>query len=168
MRYFYLLDQAVQKYFIFKYHPGQENLGDYPTKHHTAAIHQHVRLWYLHNKNSPRVLPQEMRPSSRRGCAGTLGDPYLRQVPLPRIPTSRDWQESAPAISAPAKRARAPAFMSPAKRAVPTKYPTDTFPTILSVEPERKRGAPARLNRQAARLTRRLHMQRMHMNIPSQ
>ena len=100
--------------------------------------------------------------------AGNLGDPYLRQVPLPRTPSSRDWQESAPAISALTKRARAPAFMSPAKRALPTKYPTDTFRTILSVEPEWKPTGATRINTQAARLTRRLHMQYMHMNIPSQ
>ena len=31
MRYFWLLDQAAQRYFKFKYHPGQENLGDYPS-----------------------------------------------------------------------------------------------------------------------------------------
>ena len=42
MRYLYLLDQAVKKYFIFKHQPGQKNVGDYPTKHHTAAIHQDV------------------------------------------------------------------------------------------------------------------------------
>ena len=39
------------------------------------------------------------------GVAETFGDPYLRQVPLPRIPSSHDWQESAPAMLAPTKRA---------------------------------------------------------------
>ena len=43
MRYFWLLDQQAQKYFKFSYQPGQYNMGDYPTKHHTAAMHHHVR-----------------------------------------------------------------------------------------------------------------------------
>jgi hypothetical protein len=42
MPYFWLLDGEVQKLFHFYYQPGQENLGDYPSKHHSADIHQHV------------------------------------------------------------------------------------------------------------------------------
>jgi hypothetical protein len=42
MQYFWLLDGKTQKYFKFYYQPGQENLGDYPSKHHTADIHQHI------------------------------------------------------------------------------------------------------------------------------
>ena len=75
MRYFWLLDQKVQKYFKFKYHPGQENLGNYPNKHHTGPIHQHVRPYYLHIENSPRLLPRALKLSSRRGCAESLVDP---------------------------------------------------------------------------------------------
>ena len=86
MRYFWLLDQQVQKYFKFQYHPGQENLGDYPSKAHTGAVHQHVRPWYIHDHNSPRELPRALKPSSRRGCAETLGDPYSQRTPLPSVP----------------------------------------------------------------------------------
>jgi hypothetical protein len=35
--------------------------------------------------NSPRELPRAARPSSRRGYVETLGDPYYKRVPLPRI-----------------------------------------------------------------------------------
>jgi hypothetical protein len=42
MRYFWLLDRKTQKYFKFHYQPRQENIGNYPSKHHTANIHQHV------------------------------------------------------------------------------------------------------------------------------
>ena len=86
MRYFWLLDQQVQKFFNFQYHPGQENLGDYPSKAHTGAVHQHVRPWYIHDRNSPRELPRALRPSSRRGCVETLGDPYNKRTPLPSVP----------------------------------------------------------------------------------
>ena len=45
MRYFWLLDQETQKYMKFCYHPAQGNLADYPTNHHTAAAHWHMRLY---------------------------------------------------------------------------------------------------------------------------
>ena len=91
MHYFWLLDGEAQKYFKFHYQPGQENLGDYPSKHHTADIHQHVRPYYVHNDKSPVLLPRALKPSIRRGCAEILGDPYAKKSPLPRIgePSSR-------------------------------------------------------------------------------
>ena len=85
-KYFWLLDRDTQNEFSFHQHPGQENLGDYPSKAHTGTIHKHVRPYYVHMENSPRTLKRAMQPSSRRGCAETLDDPYYRRVPLPRIP----------------------------------------------------------------------------------
>ena len=38
---------------------------------------------------SPPELLRASKPSLRRGCVGILGDPYLRQVPLPRITDKR-------------------------------------------------------------------------------
>jgi hypothetical protein len=58
IQYFWLLDEKTPIYFKFYYQPGQENLGDYPTKHHTADIHQHVRPHYVHTDKSPAVLPR--------------------------------------------------------------------------------------------------------------
>ena len=85
MRYFWLLDGKTQQYFKFYYQPGLENLGDYPSKHHTADIHQHVRPYYVHMDNSPTLLPRAMKPSTRRGCAEILGDPYSKKAPLPSV-----------------------------------------------------------------------------------
>jgi hypothetical protein len=85
MQYFWLLDGKTQKYFKFYYQPGQENLGDYPSKHHMADIHQHVRPYYVHTDKSPAVLPQALKPSIWGGCAKILGDPYSKKSPLPRI-----------------------------------------------------------------------------------
>ena len=93
MRYFWLLDQEAQSIFKFHLHPGQENLGDFPTKNHDAATHQRVRPFYVHMRNSPRYLPRVARPSARRGCVGKEGDPYLRRSPLPdlsRLPRVHD------------------------------------------------------------------------------
>jgi hypothetical protein len=57
MRYFWLIDSKVQKLFRFYYQPGQVNLGDYPSKHHSANIHQHVCPYNVHMNNSPTILP---------------------------------------------------------------------------------------------------------------
>jgi hypothetical protein len=42
MQYFWLLDGESQQQFKFYWQPGQENLGDYPSKNHPAEIHQHL------------------------------------------------------------------------------------------------------------------------------
>ena len=93
MRYFWLLDQTTQQYIKVYYQPGAENMGDYPSKAHTGHIHKHVRPYYVHMDNSPRELPRAARPSSRRGCVETLGDPYYKRVPLPRVPEYRDLSQ---------------------------------------------------------------------------
>ncbi len=84
-RYFWLLDGKTQTYLKFYYQPGQENLGDYPSKHHTADIHQHIRPYYVNTDKSPAVLPWSIKPSIWRGCAEILGDPYSKKSPLPCI-----------------------------------------------------------------------------------
>ena len=97
MRYFWLLDQYAQQNFDFQHHPGQENLADYPSKHHTGTGHQHVRPYYLHMKDSPTHLPRALAPSARRGCAEILNDPYYRTLPLPKIQSrARVTNASAP------------------------------------------------------------------------
>ena len=89
MRYFWLLDQYCQKYLDIYHQPGQENLGDYPTKHHTGKFTQHVLPYYIHESTSPTLLPRAMMHSVRRGCSEILNDPYRGQVPLPRIPNNQ-------------------------------------------------------------------------------
>ena len=64
-------------------------MADYPTKAHVGPIHTHVRPYYLHMENSPTRLIRAAKPSARRGCAEILGDPYVRGIPLPRIPDYR-------------------------------------------------------------------------------
>ena len=87
MRYFWLLCQEAQKVLTVRYHPGQENLGDMPTKHHNGAQTQRARPFYLQTRHSPRLLPRAPRPSVRRGCVGKPGNPYMHRNPLPGIPT---------------------------------------------------------------------------------
>jgi hypothetical protein len=64
MWYFWLLKGKVQNLFRFHYQPGQGNLGNYPSKHHSINIHQHVCPYYVHMNHSPTVLPQAAKSSS--------------------------------------------------------------------------------------------------------
>ena len=93
MRYFWLLNQYFQKYLGISHRPGQENLGDYATKNHPGTVTHHVRPYYIYESTSPKLLSRAMMPNARRGCAEILGNPYCRQVPLPRI-TNNQAQDS--------------------------------------------------------------------------
>jgi hypothetical protein len=86
MQYFWVCDKVAQDAYDVKWHPGQENLADYQSKHQVGAHHQAVRPWYLHEKNSPLVLPRAVQPSTLKGYVGTLPQGYIRNVPLPRVP----------------------------------------------------------------------------------
>ncbi len=88
MQYFWLLDGETQQQFKFYWQPGQENLGDYLSKHHPVEIHQHVWPYYVHMDKSSTLLPRAMKPSTWQGCAEILGDPYSKKSPLPSIGNS--------------------------------------------------------------------------------
>ena len=89
MRYFWVADQATQGNYSIQWYPGQENLGDYQSKHHIGMHHSTVRPWYLHQANSPMVLPRALAPAALRGCLGTLPKGYTRGAPLPKVPSYR-------------------------------------------------------------------------------
>ncbi|KAL7517356.1 hypothetical protein ACHAWX_002287 [Stephanocyclus meneghinianus] len=63
MRYFWLLPWACQKLFHFKYHPGYENLADYPSKSHPGTHHLAVHPCYMHTSTSPHFLHCAAKPS---------------------------------------------------------------------------------------------------------
>jgi hypothetical protein len=86
-------DKVAQDAYDVKRHPGKENLTYYQSKHHPGAHHTAVRPWYLHKVNSPLVLPRASRPSTLKGCVGTLPKGYVCNVPLPKVPVC----QSAPA-----------------------------------------------------------------------
>ena len=86
MRFFRVTDQVALGNFNVTWHPGQENLADYFTKHFDAKHHQAVRPWYLLMHNSPRILPRALAPSALKGCVGTLPHGYAKSVPLPHLP----------------------------------------------------------------------------------
>jgi hypothetical protein len=86
MSFFWIGDKVAQDMYQVAWHPGQENLADYQNKHHMGSHHVAVRPWYLHTENSPRYLPKAERPSTLKGCVGTLKDGYICKIPLPRVP----------------------------------------------------------------------------------
>jgi hypothetical protein len=49
MRFYWLRDRVRQQQFHVHWKPGQSNLGDYPTKHHSAKHHIAVRPTYVTN-----------------------------------------------------------------------------------------------------------------------
>jgi hypothetical protein len=77
MRYFWVCDKSAQGAYNVKWHPGQENLADYQSKHPPLVHHQD-----LHTKHSPLVLSRVTRPSTLNECVGTLPKGYIRNVPL--------------------------------------------------------------------------------------
>ena len=94
MRFFWVADAVEAGKFDIKYYPGKENLADYQSKHHPGTHHTAVRPWYLHEINSPLVLPRATRPSTLKGCVGNLPKGYIRNVPLPRVPRDQSTFQS--------------------------------------------------------------------------
>ena len=85
MLYFYTCDQLKRKQFDVQY-PGQENLGDYNSKHRETKHLRDVRPIYLHMQNSPRTLSRAMTPSSLRRCVENLPKGSTRPAPLTQLP----------------------------------------------------------------------------------
>ena len=85
MRYFWVCDQVKRGIENVEYHPGQECLADYPSKHHDPRHHIKVRPIYQHERDLPIFLPQAMKPSNLRGCVGHIPGKYKRSLPMPVI-----------------------------------------------------------------------------------
>ena len=62
MRYFYIFNLVKNGIVNVKWHPGQENLADYASKHHDAKHHQTVQPLYLHDPTSPCELLRALAP----------------------------------------------------------------------------------------------------------
>jgi hypothetical protein len=89
MQFFWVADAGAQNKFDIKYFPGKENLADYQSKHHTGTHHAAVCLWYLHKPASVLELPRACKPSTLKGCVGTLPDGYICTYPLPQVSTEQ-------------------------------------------------------------------------------
>jgi hypothetical protein len=83
---FWIGDKVAQEMYAQNWHLGQENLADYQSKHYLGSHHIAVRTGYLHMENSPQKLPWAARPSTLKGCVGTLKDVYVRKLPFLQAP----------------------------------------------------------------------------------
>jgi hypothetical protein len=79
-------DKVAQDIYALAWHPGQENLADYQSKHHMGSHHLAACPWFLHMENSPHFQPRAKIPSALKGSVGTLDGGYLCKVLLPRAP----------------------------------------------------------------------------------
>ncbi len=93
LRFFWVTDAVEAGKFDIKYYPGEENLGNYQSKHHIGAHHMAVCPLYLHEQTSVWELPRAIKPSTLKGCVGILPDGYIRTNPLPQLPLSSVYQQ---------------------------------------------------------------------------
>ena len=87
--YFYVCYQVKQKQFDVRWHPGQENLGDYTSKHHLEHQHMQLRPIYLQMDNSQKFLPRAVTLRDQQGCVGKAEGGYIQGHTLPLIPILR-------------------------------------------------------------------------------
>jgi hypothetical protein len=55
MRFYWVKYRAEQGQFNVGWAPGDTNMGDYFTKHHSPAHHKRMRPYYFHDKHSPMI-----------------------------------------------------------------------------------------------------------------
>jgi hypothetical protein len=70
MRFYWVKDRVEKKQFNVGWAPGNTNLGDCFTKHHSPAHHKHMSPYYLHGKHSP-MIRHDTRLAILRGCVDT-------------------------------------------------------------------------------------------------
>ncbi len=99
MRFLWVGNKVAQDIYVVSWHPRQENLADYQSKHNIGAHHRQVCPWYLHQAGSPRFLPQAVAPITLKKIVGTLKDGYAHRVPLPRVPQVQSTSEHVAAVT---------------------------------------------------------------------
>jgi hypothetical protein len=77
MTFFWIGDKVAHGMYDISWHPGQENLADYQSKHQNGAHHKAVCPLYLHQANSPQYLPRAVRPSALKGCVTTKDEALI-------------------------------------------------------------------------------------------
>ena len=89
MRYFCVCNQVKHSVVDVLWNIGQDKLGYYTSKHHDTPRHKSVRPYFLHERNSQRILPQASKLSSLQGCVGNIPGGYVWGRTIPVIHRSR-------------------------------------------------------------------------------
>eukprot|EP00957_Ditylum_brightwellii_P147759 11252326-Ditylum_brightwellii.AAC.1 len=84
-------NRIVQNHFVIYWRLGLENLGDYHTKHHSAAHHKHMQQYYLHQVEALAHCVICMSPRDLQGCVESDGGqtPNGDQTPRAHNPEGR-------------------------------------------------------------------------------
>ena len=80
MRMHWIRDRIQQGQFKVYWKPGQQNLADYPTKHHSGSHHKKVRPIYLHEGDTS--------PSTVQGCIEIMEEAHRKTIARPTCATS--------------------------------------------------------------------------------
>ena len=72
MRMHWIKDRVQQEQFDLQWDPGQNNLADYVTKHHSGSHHREVRPIYLFN--------EALSPTTVQGCVEILNRRAKKKV----------------------------------------------------------------------------------------
>jgi hypothetical protein len=68
MLFYWVKDRVEQDQFSVGWAPGDTNMGDYFTKHHSPVHHKRMIPYYLHDKHSP-MIRHDTGLEILRGCA---------------------------------------------------------------------------------------------------
>eukprot|EP00957_Ditylum_brightwellii_P149002 11344567-Ditylum_brightwellii.AAC.1 len=77
MQFYWVRNRIAQNHFVIYWRPGLENLGDYHTKHNSAAHHKRMRQYYLHQAEALAHYAMCMSPRDLQGCAESDGGQTL-------------------------------------------------------------------------------------------
>jgi hypothetical protein len=67
MIFYWVKDRVEQDQFNVGWAPGDTNMGDYFTKHHSPSYHKRMIPYYLHDKHSS-MIKHDTRLAILRGC----------------------------------------------------------------------------------------------------
>ena len=75
MRLYWLRDKKQQNQFLFHWEKGENNKGDYYTKHHTEKYHKSIRATYVQDVN--HLCQLHDTASDLQGCVRPTGHPQV-------------------------------------------------------------------------------------------
>ena len=96
-QYSWLIDQVNFNIYRILWAPGLENMADYFTKHFAAAHHRSVRPFYVHMRNSPRIIRKvdkkvsDKKVSDEKISARLRGCVYIPTIPVTRTRATLVW-----------------------------------------------------------------------------
>jgi hypothetical protein len=84
MRYYWIQDRIEQGQFDVSWAPGDTNLGDYFTNHHSPYNHKRLRPFYLHIQADP-ILHHNTKHPVLRWCVNLCTTSQTDNVPVPSL-----------------------------------------------------------------------------------